>query len=405
VIFEAEMQLHQLLRGHKALAREWVSEAVRCRVVAPPSAHCALLEMALTARCEERGQIMLALGARGKWLAAQNPRWQGLIEETTSLDRWAGAGLQDRAAALRELRGDDPGAALDLLRDVWVAEPARERAALLAALGSGLGAGDQDFLESALADKSVEVRRAAIGMLAQLPESAIARQAVSIAFACVNVSKSFLGTKVHIELAPEEPTPFDVLDESVPNVGARAAKLARIIGCVPPQAWLSDTGMFMRDLFHTVHRKEFADVVRGGWEIAAMRFRDVEAADSIFSYWAESPSNVLPPILPLVSKRRLDEVRLSMIRSKSSQAPLLLATPQPWDEATSRAFLQYYLSHNAGHLSQIDAPEAARRIAQETIEGALQSIPPEMEQQFRSWHEILPLRREMIQTIRRKANP
>src|SRR6185503_937299 len=76
-----------------------------------------------------------------------------------------------RRTWLRTLRSQDPEAAREALAEVWPTESAATRADFLGLLADGLTLQDEDCLESALDDRSREVRRGAARLLARLPGS------------------------------------------------------------------------------------------------------------------------------------------------------------------------------------------------------------------------------------------
>jgi hypothetical protein len=112
-----------------------------------------------------------ALGARGEWLARQNPRWNALTadEETD----WFTASFSERKRLLAATRARNPLLALAWLEKTWPEEKADHKAQFVDILRTRLSPLDEDFLEKTFLDKNREVRRAALELLALLPESRI----------------------------------------------------------------------------------------------------------------------------------------------------------------------------------------------------------------------------------------
>ncbi|MEO6808146.1 MAG: SWIM zinc finger family protein, partial [Isosphaeraceae bacterium] len=114
------------------------------------------------------------LGVRGRWLAAQNPKWRkfaGVAEDADPMNVWETGVRLERIAVLRELRKTDPGRGRDLVALTFASEPAADRSAFLREFEHGLSMDDEPFLEAALDDRSKEVRQIAADLLRRLPAS------------------------------------------------------------------------------------------------------------------------------------------------------------------------------------------------------------------------------------------
>lgn len=163
--------LPALLHGrYAALLDEWLSLVTQHGLQIPPEYLPELLDRA------ERDpafweKLRPAAGARGTWLAAQNPVWQSLYAPAVASADWFTADVDTRLRLLAAARRHRPLVALAWLEKTWPEESNEHRLAFLAVLRTELSLLDEDFLEQALAAKSREVRRAAAELLAALPES------------------------------------------------------------------------------------------------------------------------------------------------------------------------------------------------------------------------------------------
>jgi hypothetical protein len=196
----AAARLASMLGGnHRGVLPEWLAALANAGRRAPAALLPELLDLG-RAQSDLRPAIAAVLGARGRWLAAQNPEWsyartelRGLRteSETEALNsqfsvlttEWETGARAARIALLHELRVRQPAQARDLLATTWASEKADERAAFLAAFEIGLSIADEPFLEAALDDRGKEVRHAAAALLARLPESRLAARMLARALA------------------------------------------------------------------------------------------------------------------------------------------------------------------------------------------------------------------------------
>jgi len=170
-----------------ALIVEWLTVAADRGRRVPPEMLPDLLE-AGRRNVALRPLIVAVSGGRGGWLAAQNPEWTYLTStaDHTAPDApaaWQEGTRGERIGHLTARRRGDPDGARELLAADWATLPPDERAELLAALATGLGPADEEFLEAALDDRRKEVRATAAELLAALPGSAYNRRMVERAAA------------------------------------------------------------------------------------------------------------------------------------------------------------------------------------------------------------------------------
>src|SRR5262245_60381604 len=157
--------LAMMMRGeYRELLAEWVAQTAAAGRRAPEELLPPLLELGRTH--EELSEAILpVLGARGRWLSAQNPDWDYAAPRLDE-SLWETGNSGQRRAVLAELRKRDAARARGLLAATWAQESPKDRADFLAALENGLGIEDEAFLESALDDRRKEVRSAAGRLLA-----------------------------------------------------------------------------------------------------------------------------------------------------------------------------------------------------------------------------------------------
>ncbi|MFJ7083553.1 DUF5691 domain-containing protein [Streptomyces griseus] len=197
------------------LIPQWLATANRRGFRAPAALLPPLLDAA-RARTDLRPQALAFAGPRGLWLAALNPDWKFALrgsasgtlrpdtEDPDAVGRlWEEGLFAERVALLDAVRAQDPPAGLALLATTWSAERAEDRLMFLDSLRSGLGAGDEPFLEQALSDRSRNVRATAAELLSALPASALAGRMADRAMSCVSPDRTGEVVSISVE-APHE---------------------------------------------------------------------------------------------------------------------------------------------------------------------------------------------------------
>lgn len=271
------------------------------------------------------------LDERGRWLAGQFPQRSKFRtdEPGTELDlaSWPTIPTTQRATLLQEWRQRDPGAARELLASTWSSEPARDRAALLAALTESLSMADEDFLEAALDDRASSVRQQACALLDRLPQS---RRAARMADRLTPlISRSgMLRKNIQLE-PPAEPDEAAQRDGiSTPSTGSRTDQwLIQIITAAPLSVWDSVGG---------------PDGLRGISDGAVVSGLIAAARLQRNQPWARvlmkrQPSTELLTILDAAEQSEWIE---ALLRHAKHLPSLLGELPGPWAEAPSAAICQ-----------------------------------------------------------------
>src|SRR5215475_8381913 len=124
------VRLAMMLRGdYQRLAPEWLAKVAAAGKRAPEELLPPLLELGRM-QDDLREAILPVLGARGRWLAAQNPDWDyaaGGLDETL----WEAGGRERRLSFLAEMRRRDAARARELLASSWEQESPKDRADFL----------------------------------------------------------------------------------------------------------------------------------------------------------------------------------------------------------------------------------------------------------------------------------
>ncbi|GAA4058884.1 DUF5691 domain-containing protein [Actinomadura miaoliensis] len=323
-----------------------------------------------------RPSIARAAGRRGVWLALQNTEWAYLVgagdDPGGGPEVWQTGTRNQRVAYLTALRGTDPAAAREALRETWGREPAPDRTAFLATFEHGLSADDEEFLESALEDRGKDVRQIAADLLARMPGSAYAARMAARARACVHAEERTVQgrrrtwvlvepPRTHDEDLARDGVPFHPTGSFAPGgrsggpVGTRAAWLREILARTPLSAWTDLFGLPpmeivclpVADAAEHKGRKDrdgaegrdggdarSARDVHIGWARAALRQRDVAWARALLKggVMVDEPE-ALADLLRVLPDDERDQAAADLIRWVEGDPDLLRVLeriPGPW---------------------------------------------------------------------------
>ena len=348
-------RLAMMLRGeYQEHLPEWLAKTAAGGARAPEELLPLLLELG---RMREwlREEIAPVLGARGRWLQAQNQSWDFAI---SGLDEtlWETGRLDQRIAFLGALRKRDAARARELLASSWENESPKDRSSFLIMFNKGLSLDDETFLELALDDKRKEVRQTAADLLARLPGSALGRRMFERARPLLMFKLGRLKRKeIEIRL-PEKCDKAMQRDGVEPKpalrgVGEKAWWLQQMLDSIPPKLWSRESGWQASELIEAANKSEWKDVLLDGWSGAAARSRDAEWADTLLGETFEKMDaarlfDVLPPA-------RQESFIIELLRKHPSlhttrpAYKFIRSCRRQWGEALSRAVIDSLLRHPA----------------------------------------------------------
>ncbi len=288
--------LQQILEGQfPQLLSEWLEKAAIAGQRVPEMLLPSLLDKGRQQR-ELRSPILPVLGQRGRWLAAKNPDWNYAVALTTEVD-WETGTPSARLLYLQDLRSHNPDRAIELLRSTWKQETAGDRAKFLEIFRIGLSMADEPFLEDGLGDRSKEVRRVAVDLLASLPDSRLCRQVTE--HTCRYLSFEREVPSLHVQLP-------DHLDEtliqlgfelkplsSVNNkVGEKGWWLLQMLGATPPSTWIEQSQMSPRQIVKLAQSHEWQNVLLDGFALAAKRQGNHEWLEEVIRVWFAGQTSI-----------------------------------------------------------------------------------------------------------------
>jgi hypothetical protein len=345
---------------------EWLGEVARRGRHLPSEILPALLDRARQDRAL-RPLVMAAGGRRATWLAMQNPAWSFGSSEAPEL--WETGNRDQRLPILRGWRAQSPAEARAKIEAVWTAEPAENRAAFLAELLPNLSADDAPFLERTLDDRSKEVRRTAIDLLARLPDSPFVARMLSRATPLLSFSRGGLLSRASFEVTlppdPDAAATRDGLDAKVFGqqklLGDKAVLLVLLLSAIPLRHWTDTFEQAPVALLKAAQKNEFARALATGWAWAALRQRDATWAAALL----DSEEQPHPEFLPAES---LLTILPESARAERLAAMLRAGAIAKSDAAKWHSFANL-LSSISGHLPDALARELLAALRRECASG------------------------------------
>jgi hypothetical protein len=373
-----------------------------------------------------RASLGPALGATGRWLAAQNPTWSYAASTAEDESAWETGSLPSRIQWLTDLRRRDPGQGREMLQGVWRGEPASTRQELIACLATGLSSVDESFLESALDDKSKEVGRRAARLLALLPESQYAERMRQRGRAAVQFqpAKLFGSGKLNVQPPAEldAASKRDGIDteppSGLPTMGKQGAMLYHVVAALPPSFWTAEWKVTPDALLKMAAKTDWPAALVNGWADAAVHQADPFWVDALFDHKVVERPAVIAGLAGIMPLEKLEErCREALEREKDywessrGAAALLSLVPVPWRPGLALAFLDALRRRmTAGQTWHYRWRDELRRFALAVpleLSDAVRNGWPERSAAFDSWQaeldthlfSVLDFRLQLVKAI------
>ncbi|MEO6889838.1 MAG: DUF5691 domain-containing protein [Ktedonobacteraceae bacterium] len=305
---------------------------------------------------ETRRAVAAVIGERGRWLSQFNLQWSW-VRATTADNAlpsdaetlWEEGTLVQRRELLHTLRAIDPTQARAWLTTVWKQEKAEARASLLETFEVGLSSEDEAFLETALDDRSSNVRAIAVALLVRLPASALVQRMQARADAMLTYTDGKLAVKLPTTL--DKAWERDGIAIKPPSgKGERAWWLTQVMAVVPPAHWEERFSCSPDDLVKAATSHKWSDAILEGWTRAAILHKHPRWATSIDDWlhqqkhdkgsWRELRGKLFACMSPKAAENRVKYIITHLTLSENVDwEDMLAALPRPWSEELGKVYL------------------------------------------------------------------
>ncbi len=262
-----------------------------------------------------RPRILPVLGERGLWLAAQRDDWRyaaGVSGGTVDESRWIDGSFEQRREFLQLERAADPRAARERLARSLVELPHKERAELVGVLAHGLSLDDEAMLDTLRADRSREVRQAALDLLLRLQQGAHTQRAIARIDALLTHERVLLRKRWLIDAPTAAATDWkaDNVDAARPKnepLGERGWWLYQLVRQVPLAWWTDRTGMDAAELRQWANGTDWSEALLRGWRDVLFAAPDDAWCEAFLNQPQDTlrhdPAGILA-LLPLAARER-----------------------------------------------------------------------------------------------------
>lgn len=283
-----------------------------------------------------RTVLSRVLGERGRWLAAQRDDWRyavGVGSEEAGDLTWTDGSFEQRRAFLARERARAPQAARERLQQALGELSPKERADMVGVLADQLTLDDEPLLDALRADRSKEVRVAALSLLLRLPDAAHPQRAMARMASLLKHERALLRKRWVID-APEAmgaDWKADNLDTPRPqheSLGDRAWLLYQVARQVPLSWWTQHLDMSALELCLWAKSTDWHEALLRAWRDVLMAAPDHSWCEAFLDTWPETrlrddPATILA-LLPRANRELYWQKHLRDVTT----APLNVLIPQ-----------------------------------------------------------------------------
>jgi hypothetical protein len=375
----------------------WIRHCAAAKRIAPPELVPLLLQLAAK-NPELRDPIRVITGKRGEWLAQLNPDWQ----ESKSLsleESWEQGTTDQRVAALRQQRIENPESSRLWLTESWSKEGAAVKQKLFEAFDTALSDADLPFLESCLKDKSQKVQQQVLELIRQIPESELVSAYAQVVRSSLVIRKEKTLLGLSSKLSWEAKTPVDIHPDwrkqgldTVSNTKEFTDEeyiLFQLLHWVPPTLLNELSGLGTIELIQALQKEKLKQWLPAIGS-AAVRFRNQDWINTL----AEQCDSFLPILINALPPAKQDAYAKTWFSGKEDFfIPVFVNRETEWPVPLARQIMnftasnpyQYTKSFYQQHmhllpfeaeqwLDQLDPPDGYQRHYWQSIKEEIQPL-------------------------------
>jgi hypothetical protein len=314
---QAAVYIAQMLEGPlRDLLPEFLAEMKKADLRIPETLLPNLLAYG-EKRINLRSLILPVLGRRGRWLAAQHPRWAYAAVDPGSWpsirSAWEEASKAQRASLVAQIRAENPDQGRALVENTWRGEDDQRRLLLIKELETGLSMADEPLLESALDDRSRLVRHRAAQLLSYLPQSRYCRRMIEFAplYLSWTPDQTRQITVSLPDVTPEMRRNGIVGVNSTVAARVRGQEIIQLISGVPLDYWTESWGVAPWAIARAIPTTAWPRTLTSGFSTAAVRQNN--------AFWARAlidelgVTQVTKKMIPILDRQELRAYTLRAI--------------------------------------------------------------------------------------------
>lgn len=219
-----------------------------------------------------RPYVLPVLGNTGRWLAAQQDRWFFASQDSLSwqgLQReWASKHSHTRQGILWQARQQEPRLALDLVQSTWASEQNAASNWIVRSFSNNLSLADEAFLESALDNRNIIVRRKAAELLSHLAESKLVAR---LRFIADELIQDDFSVDLPDELEPAWIRDGMMLRNWKDRHKVKNAQVSDLVAGIPLDYWEERFDITAEGILERIEESDYNEGFLKGFALAAER--------------------------------------------------------------------------------------------------------------------------------------